>query len=209
MLRKHAARFGNQWDRYLPGVLWAYRNSPHDTTREKPSFLLFGIDCQSPTEAALLPPTTLRPTKVADYREELMLSLSSARELAAKNIQAAQKRYKQLYDRHSHSKAHQIGAGEIPSGGEWAAAEAVPTMAWTLPGHWQGGSRYHHGESLLSREGADTGTPIPSVSLSAKVASRVLLVWRDQQESGKGPKVGGSTPRKAILQSGWGEWRCR
>ena len=26
MLRKHAARFGNQWDRFLPGVLWAYRN---------------------------------------------------------------------------------------------------------------------------------------------------------------------------------------
>jgi len=28
MLRKHAARFGPQWDKYLPGVLWAYRNTP-------------------------------------------------------------------------------------------------------------------------------------------------------------------------------------
>ena len=39
ILRKHAARFGAQWDRYLPGVLWAYRNTPHDSTGEKPSFL--------------------------------------------------------------------------------------------------------------------------------------------------------------------------
>ena len=40
MLRKHASRFGNQWDRFLSGVLWAYRNTPHESTGEKPSFLL-------------------------------------------------------------------------------------------------------------------------------------------------------------------------
>ena len=53
MLRKRAAQFGNQWDRHLPGLLWVYRNAPHDTTAEKPSFLLFGWDYRSPTEAAL------------------------------------------------------------------------------------------------------------------------------------------------------------
>lgn len=31
MLRKHAVKFGPQWDKYLPGVLWAYRNAPHET----------------------------------------------------------------------------------------------------------------------------------------------------------------------------------
>ena len=67
MLRKHAAKFGSQWDRYLPGVLWAYRNVPHNATEEKPSFLLLGTDCRTPTEAALLPPH--------DYREEVILSL--------------------------------------------------------------------------------------------------------------------------------------
>ena len=49
MLRKHAARYGYQWDRYLR-LLWAYSNTPHESTKEKPSFLLFGIDLQSPTE---------------------------------------------------------------------------------------------------------------------------------------------------------------
>ena len=50
-LRKHAAKFGTQWDKYLPGILWAYRNTPHEATGEKPSYLLFGLDCRTPTEA--------------------------------------------------------------------------------------------------------------------------------------------------------------
>ena len=36
MLRKHAARFGKQWDQFLPGVLYAYRNTPHQSTGEHP-----------------------------------------------------------------------------------------------------------------------------------------------------------------------------
>ena len=33
-----------QWDQYLSGVLWAYRNTPHSSTGEKSSILLFGFD---------------------------------------------------------------------------------------------------------------------------------------------------------------------
>ena len=99
MLRKHAMKFGNQWDRYLSGVLWAYRNTPHEATKEKPSYLLFGMDCRSPTEAALLPTEPIEYTDVEEYREEITLSLSSARELAASNIKTAQKRYKVQYDK--------------------------------------------------------------------------------------------------------------
>ena len=57
-------------DVYLPGALWAYRNVPHDSTNEQPSFLLLGIDCHTPMEAALLPPQELEPTEISDYREE-------------------------------------------------------------------------------------------------------------------------------------------
>ena len=51
---------------------------PHTSTGEKPSFLLYGMDCRSPTEAAYLPTTEVRPT---DYREELMLSLTLQRHM--------------------------------------------------------------------------------------------------------------------------------
>ena len=50
MLREHVSRFGMQWDQYMSGVLWAYGNTPHDTTGEKPSYLLFWIDLRSPTK---------------------------------------------------------------------------------------------------------------------------------------------------------------
>ena len=109
ILRKHAAKFGNQWDKYLPGVLWAYRNTPHEATGEKPSFLLFGMDCRAPTEAALLPTTPIQLTEVEDYREQLVLSLSSARDLAAKSIQNAQKRYKKHYDQKARSCDLRVG----------------------------------------------------------------------------------------------------
>ena len=99
MLRKHASRFGNQWDRYLSSVLWAYRNVPHKSTGEKPSVLLFGWDLRTPTEATLMKPSQLTPTSAEDYQEEVILSLTSARELAIESIRKAQKRYKDLYNR--------------------------------------------------------------------------------------------------------------
>ena len=112
ILRKHAARFGSQWDRYLPGVLWAYCNTPHTSTGEKPSFLLYGVDCRTPTEAAYHPVSDTCPSNVEDYREELMISLSSARELAASKIQKAQSRYKENYNRDQKTKESALRIGD-------------------------------------------------------------------------------------------------
>ena len=109
MLRKHAGRFGNQWDRYLSGVLWAYRNTPHEATKEKPSYLLFGTDCRFPTEAAFLPTEPTEYGDILEYREELTLSLSSARELAASNIKTAQKKYKEQYDKRANPICYKPG----------------------------------------------------------------------------------------------------
>ena len=109
MVPKHAEDFGKQWDRYLPGLLWAYRNTPHKSTGERPSFLLFSVDCRSPSEASLLPPSTLQPTDVDDYQEELVLSLSAARSIASLCIQKAQKRYKKQYDRTSSERPFKVG----------------------------------------------------------------------------------------------------
>ena len=69
----------------------AYRTTPHDSTLEKPSFLLFGVDLRSPTEDALLPPRDFEEADLTDYREELVLSLSSAREHTVSSVKEAQK----------------------------------------------------------------------------------------------------------------------
>ena len=111
ILRKHAAMFGDQWDTYLYGVLYAYRNTPHESTGEKPSFLLYGVDCRTPTEAALLLPSdaTIRDLDLADYREQVVLTLQSARDLAVRAIKKAQDRYKRHYDTGARCTSFKIG----------------------------------------------------------------------------------------------------
>ena len=61
------------------------------------------------TEAALLPAEAVELADLADYREQLMFSLSSARELAASSIHTAQKRYKRHYDKKSRPVPFQLG----------------------------------------------------------------------------------------------------
>ena len=89
MLRKHADVFGKQWDKFLPGVLWAYRSMPHDSTMEKPSLLRCGIDCRSPTEAPYLKPADIYPVDIDNYLKELQVSVTSTQKLAATTIQKA------------------------------------------------------------------------------------------------------------------------
>ena len=85
----------------LPVVLWTYKKTPHEPTAEKPLFLLFGIHYRTPTEAAYLWPSSVQPDAVNDYKEELMLSPSSAREITAANIQKAQEKYNKSYNRNA------------------------------------------------------------------------------------------------------------
>ena len=105
MLRKHATTLAHQWDRNLQSVLWAYRNTSHESIHEIPSFLLFGMDCHLSTETALLPLQELNVTNVSDYREHLMLSCHQPSEMLRK----AQKRYKIGYDNCCHEVCLDVG----------------------------------------------------------------------------------------------------
>ena len=40
MIRKHVMKFGVQWDQYLHGILWAYRNTPHTVVQLEKSRLI-------------------------------------------------------------------------------------------------------------------------------------------------------------------------
>ena len=81
--------------RSAPGTKMVQSDAKDDPLK----YLLFGMDCRSPTEATLLPTEPIEYTDVEEYREEVTLSLSLARELAASNIKTAQKRYKEQYDK--------------------------------------------------------------------------------------------------------------
>ena len=51
----------------------------------------------------------MEPVDVTEYREELVLSLSSARELATVNIKIAQKIYKHRYNKHAAPLNFKVG----------------------------------------------------------------------------------------------------
>ena len=109
MLKKQAAKMGAQWDQYFSGLLWAYHNTPHSSTGEKPSFLLYGLDCHSLTESALLPTKSFRVTDVSDYWGQMVLSLSTARSLAMKVNREAQRQYKLQYDKTARTSKFRVG----------------------------------------------------------------------------------------------------
>ena len=54
-------------------------------------------------------PEVLQPTDVSDYREQLVLSLTSARDLATQSIRKAQNQYKSQYDKKSTKRTYQVG----------------------------------------------------------------------------------------------------
>ena len=56
----------------LPGLLFTYRNTLHESTGKKPSFLVFGVHPRTPPKAAWMSSAPLLPTDLSDYREELM-----------------------------------------------------------------------------------------------------------------------------------------
>ena len=82
----------------IPYVLFAYRTSPQESTKESPFFLLYGRDPCLPTDAALNQPRTRYQIDLNDYKTEMVGGLTEAWELARCQIQKAQKKQKHYYD---------------------------------------------------------------------------------------------------------------
>lgn len=89
------------WDDHLPFVLFAYRVSAQESTKESPFFLTHGRDPRIPTETVLTFNRSPYAIDVDDYKADLCSSLSAAWKLAKANIKKAQVSQKSYYDRSS------------------------------------------------------------------------------------------------------------
>ena len=69
MLSKYVQKCGRDWDECLLYVLFAYRVSVHDSTKESPFNLMYRRDAKWPTETSLSQPTI--PYQV-DFQAELV-----------------------------------------------------------------------------------------------------------------------------------------
>ena len=80
-------------------------------------------------------PTEVEGADLSDYRQELILSLSSARVMATKSVQKAQRKYKAQYDKRSSSVDYKVGDWVLvrfPQD-ETGPEETLPPMAWAIP----------------------------------------------------------------------------
>ena len=108
MLAKKVEQSGKDWDTHLPFVLFAYRASLHESTKESPFYLLYGRDPKLPT-ALELGGTLQSETNLDTYKGEVAFKLSEAWKLARNNIKKAQQHQKQQCDRKMRPPRFEVG----------------------------------------------------------------------------------------------------
>ena len=78
MLAKRVERSGKDWDAHLPFVLFAYRASLQESTKESPCYLLYGHDPQLPTTLVLDSGQQQHLTDSDTYKAEVAFKFSEA-----------------------------------------------------------------------------------------------------------------------------------
>ncbi|KAL8598384.1 hypothetical protein ACOMHN_032661 [Nucella lapillus] len=103
MIRKLCIEQPTEWDRYIPAMLFAYREVPQDTTQFSPFELLYGRSVQGPLQILKKCWTDeeenpeIRTT--AEYVTNLRNKMEETCKIAAENQCTAKKRYTAYYDK--------------------------------------------------------------------------------------------------------------
>ena len=108
MLAKKVERSGQDWDTHLPFVLFAYRSSLQESTRESPFVLLYGRDPRLPSEV-VNPSVNRQEIDIDTYKGEVVANLSDAWDLARTHIKKAQDRQKSAHDQRARVPKYQVG----------------------------------------------------------------------------------------------------
>lgn len=99
------------WDTFIPYVLYAFRVSRQDSTKESPYYLTFGRDPILPIDLSIST-TNIPQIPVNSYAKELASRLHDAYVLARANMERAQSRQQEYYDR-THIEAPTYSAGQL------------------------------------------------------------------------------------------------
>ena len=79
-----------EWNKQLPMLLFAYRSTVQDSTKESPFFLLYGRDPRLLTANDLTLPRPAYTVDLDDYKTELTTSLANAQKCARQQIEEPQ-----------------------------------------------------------------------------------------------------------------------
>lgn len=130
MLKKFVGREIESWDKYLPFVLFAYREVPCQSTGYSPFELLFGRTVRGPltiVKNAWLSPKI--PGDYLNYVLETRNRLTQMQEIVHENLERTQGRQKKVYNRQSSRRSFVVGDKVLV---------LLPTPGSKLEMKWQG-----------------------------------------------------------------------
>ena len=112
MLRKVCSEKPKDWDRYIPALLFAYREAPQESLGFSPSELLYGRTVRGPmailkdlwTDEVKEPEVRTTYQYVLDLKQRLEATL----ELAREELEKSAGRYKKNYDKRSKPRKFQV-----------------------------------------------------------------------------------------------------
>jgi hypothetical protein len=111
MLKKFVGECVKTWDKYLPYLLFAYREVPTESTGYSPFELLYGRTIRGPL--AVIKETWLekRPdtSNLTSYVLEMRKRLATMQEVVKKNLNKAQGKQKRSYDIRSLNRKFEVG----------------------------------------------------------------------------------------------------
>ena len=103
MIRKLCVNEPQEWDRFIPAMLFAYRETPQESTGFSPFELLYGRRVKGPLQVLkkcwTMEEEDPEVRTAAEYITDLRNRLEHTTEIAANNQRAAKKRYSKFYNR--------------------------------------------------------------------------------------------------------------
>ena len=108
LLRAYCDKGQENWPKYIPGILIAYRATPCTwSTTFSPYYLLFGRDMLTPLDSEVLTPTTTGTAE--QYVKDLRHNLEMAQQIAKEHIAHNSAYNKRTYDKNSKVTKFQLG----------------------------------------------------------------------------------------------------
>ena len=111
MLRRTANEEGKDWDKWVPYLLFAYREVPQSSTRFSPFELVYGHQVKGPLD--VLKESWENSSKsnesVVSYVLSIQEKLAKMSELARENLAKAQQRQKRWYDENARERQFEPG----------------------------------------------------------------------------------------------------
>ena len=111
MLRRTAWDEGKDWDKWVPYLLFAYREAPQSSTGFSPFELVYGRQIRRPLDIFKETWETSKKSKesIISYVLSMQEKLSEMSELARENLTKAQKRQKRWYDENARERRFEPG----------------------------------------------------------------------------------------------------